>query len=362
MSSSTQLPVSIAIIGGGQIGPRHAQSIIKSPNAILTALVDPVPHGPAIAASLNTKHFNTISELLLSPQKPTAAIVCTPNHTHVSIAKELCIAGIHVLVEKPLSTNIDDGKDLIEYARKTNTHLLAGHHRRFNPYVSATKRALDKDCLGRIIAVQGTWALYKPPSYFEGHQSWHCGREAGAVLINLVHDIDILQYLLGPIVRVSAEKATTTRRNEADEGGAVLLKFKSGVVGTFIVTDNSPSPFNFECGTGENPMIPKIDAARGAGGFYRIFGTEGSLSVPDMLRWSHDRVEKSWASELREETLLVEQSVPFDSQVEHFVRVVRGEESPVCSGQAGLSALIVCDAVKRAMETGLPVDVEQVVV
>jgi predicted dehydrogenase len=359
---SSSLPkVTIAIIGGGLIGPRHAQSVIKNPSTTLVALVDPAPHGAQVAAELNTNHYASVEALIRSPHKPQAAIICTPNATHVPIAKELATAGIDILVEKPMSTNIPSGRELIAHAKACHVKLLIGHHRRFNSYISLTKSILTSPdphtSLGRIIAISGLWTAHKPPSYFAPPTSWRQGATGGVILINLIHEIDILHHLLGPIVRVHAESTASTRGFAADEGAAVVLRFASGAVGTFVVCDATPSPFNFEAGTGENPVIPRVGKD-----FYRIFGTEASLSVPDMTRFSYDgAAKKSWTEALAEKKIAVEDVVPFDAQVEHFVRLVKGEvQEPICSGEEGLRALVVCEAVREAMRTGLAVDVGDV--
>ena len=109
----------------------------------------------------------------------------------------------------------------------------------------------------------------------------------GVVLINLIHEVDLLQYLFGPISLISALETKKTRGYGAEEGAAILMRFESGIVGTFILSDSVPSPWNFEAGTGENPTIPKVE---NGGGFYRVMGTKGSLSVPDSERWSYDGV------------------------------------------------------------------------
>jgi predicted dehydrogenase len=356
MPSSTSTKLNIAIIGGGLIGPRHAQSILKNSSTNLIALVDPAPHGPQTAATLNTTHYSSISSLLSSPHRPNAAIICTPNSTHVPLALELIAAGIHVLVEKPISTNIESGLELIEATKKNGgVKLLVGHHRRFNPYLLAAKQALCIQSLGKVIAVQGTWCLKKPAEYYNGIGEWRrSGKSGGVVLINLIHEVDLLQYLLGPINFVSAIPAVKTRGFDAEEGAAILLRFQSGVVGTFILSDAAPSPWNFEGGTGENPIIPKVGKEEAVGGFYRIMGTEASLSVPDLTRWNGQ-----WNEDLKREQLEVDTSkVPFDLQVQHFVEVVRGEAEPNCTGEEALSAMVLCEAVKRAMETGEGVNIQ----
>ncbi|KXS93890.1 hypothetical protein AC578_1694 [Pseudocercospora eumusae] len=350
--------IKIAIIGTGLIGPRHATSVSASPNAALHCFVDPRAETAAVAESFRVPWYESVQAMLQAERHPEAAIVCTPNHTHVAVATELLRAGIHVLVEKPLATSIEDGKKLIETAKDSDRHLIAGHHRRFNPYVTAAKQALEQGKIGRSIAVSGIWAAYKPDSYFSPPTEWRAGVTGGPILINLVHDLDILQYLLGSITRVHAEKALCMRGNQAEEGAAILLRFASGVVGTFLLSDASPSAHNFESGTGENPAIPRMGKD-----FYRIFGSEGTLSVGDMTVSRHDDVdgvEKSWTSLLNEKVLAVGQQVPFDEQVENFIAVVRGLEQPRCTGLDGLSALVVCDAVRQAMVSGQPVDIGEI--
>ncbi|KAJ5218572.1 uncharacterized protein N7498_000671 [Penicillium cinerascens] len=361
------MSLKVAIVGAGLIGPRHAQSVISNPSAELVGLVDPVPTGEATAVKLNTSYFPSVAALLASSNKPDAAIVCTPNHTHVPVAKELLAGGVHVLLEKPVSDTLETGLSLLEFSKapeQAHLKLLIGHHRRFNPYVRATKSVLDSGSLGRPIAVNGLWTLCKPDTYFAPPGDWRASRArgGGVIPINLVHDIDLMHHLFGPIVRVQAERTLPQRPSpphDADEGAALTLRFAAGVVGTFLVCDATPSPHNFEAGTGENPIIPRSPTGDGSD-FYRIFGSEASLSVPDLTRWSYDgRPEKSWSHPLTVHKVeLPDESAPFDLQLAHFVDVIRGNATPSCSGEEGLRALVVCEAVQKAMQTGQPVDID----
>ncbi|XEV04671.1 hypothetical protein FSHL1_009958 [Fusarium sambucinum] len=351
MSSSK---VRIAIIGAGLIGPRHARTVADSTVAVLSAIVDPAPSGAQFAAELKVPHYLSISDLLQSPDKPDAAIICTPNFTHVALSKELSAGGIHILIEKPVSTDVISGKELVQHLEQTGVKALVGHHRRFNPYMVATKKIVSSGSLGQLIAVNGLWALFKPLEYFDAPTDWRREKTGGVVLINMIHEVDLLHYLFGPITRVHAEKTISQRGFEAEEGAALTLRFKSGMVGSFIISDHTPSPYNFESGTGENPLIPKAGQD-----FYRIFGTDGSLSVPDMTLWSYKgKDKKSWHSELTQEQETVPPRVPFDDQLEHFVKVVRGEEKPSCTANAGFAALVVCDAIKEALAANKTVDIE----
>lgn len=228
---------------------------------------------------------------------------------------------------------------------------MIGHHRRFNRYVIAAKNAIPS--LGKLIAVNGLWTLYKPQPYFDPPTEWRRLDTAGPIFINMIHEIDILHYLFGPITRVYAEETLSQRGYPAEEGAAITLRFASGMVGTFLLSDAVVSPHNFEAGTGENPTIPKAGQD-----FYRVFGSEGTLSVPTMTRWSYEDGSKSWTEKLKSEDLEVPVTqIPFELQIKHFVEVIRGEQVPSCSGAEGLRAVIVCEAIKRSMREGLPVSV-----
>ena len=189
--------------------------------------------------------------------------------------------------------------------------------------------------------------------YFNPPTEWRRLDSAGPILINLIHEIDILHHLFGPIVRVYAEKTISQRGHAAEEGAAITLKFEGGIVGTFLLSDAVISPHNFEAGTGENPVIPKEGRD-----FYRIMGSEASLSVPDMMRWTYPDGRKDWAEKLRYEIIEVpDMKIPFELQIEHFVKVIKGEERPSCSGIEGLRAVLVCEAIRKSMQDNLPVEI-----
>lgn len=358
------------VVGAGLIGPRHGEHIKKNANTELFAIVDPLPQAEDVADCLKTDYYPSVHEMIqhLDRHKlpyPDGAIVCTPNHSHITVAAELASYGIHLLVEKPLSSSAPELQALEHYARSKGVKLLVGHHRRFNPFIVETKKSLHR--VGEVIAIQGTWALRKPDSYFEA-SPWRTSTKTGggALLINLVHDIDLLQYLFGPVEKVYAElmKKQRSEHPNVDEGACLTLRFKNGITGTFICSDNVTSPFSFESGTGENPTVPFHDSLEG---FYRVFGSKGTLSVPDMsLYHQPGRKEALWLAAVERESLVEDRhetlysTLPFDLQLEHFLDVIRGKAEPLCTAEDGMAALLCIDAVLKSTQTGLPQYVEAV--
>lgn len=358
-------PLQIVVIGAGLIGPRHAQHVVNNPNTELFGIVDPMPASVAVAQKFNTTHFFLVTDMIQFCDTegipyPHGAIVCTPNHTHIKVSAELASHRIHLLVEKPLSADVASAKALEQYVQQQQVKLLVGHHRRFNPFIIETKKNLDR--VGDIIAIQGTWMLKKPKEYFES-SPWRtdCKTGGGVLLINLVHDLDILQYLFGPIEKVYAELNTKQRKEypNVDEGACLTLRFESGITGSFICSDNVVSPFNFESGTGENPTIPFHHDLEG---FYRVFGSKGTLSVPDLSLY-HQK-EETWTSPVIKLSLVKDRhgvlysQLPFDLQLDHFVDVIKGKLQPKCNSQEAMLALMCIDAVIKSIETGMPQHVE----
>ncbi|KAL1859691.1 hypothetical protein VTK73DRAFT_7498 [Phialemonium thermophilum] len=354
--STPQRTLTIAVIGYGTIGPNHVAAIQTNPDVTLVAIVEPRHETASIAAELSAAYYPGVSDLLSSPHKPDAAIICTPNQTHAAIATELSSAGVHVLIEKPFCHHVPTGQDLVRHLRQAREEkgvkALVGHHRRFNPYAVATAETIASGSLGQIIAVNGLWMVQKSESYFEAR--WRRDKSAGPVMINVVHDVDLLHLFLGPIVRVQTEKSVSRRGYAAEEGGAVIFKFKSGAIGTLLFCDNCPSPYGWEFGTGDQAQFPATGQD-----FYRVFGTEGTLSVPDLTRWSYDGVEpKNWNGKMTARKVERREGVAFELQLAHFVRVIRGEEDPRSTPESGLAALMVCEAIKKSLETGTAVDIE----
>ncbi|KAL1887380.1 hypothetical protein Sste5346_010260 [Sporothrix stenoceras] len=378
-ATPAQSRVKIAIVGfSGLIGKRHTKHVLENQSVDLVALVDPSPVAPALKTALGVPDavplLVNVTELLqsITVSRPDCALVCTPHQTHAHIATELVEAGIHVFVEKPVTDEVQPGRDLVAQAKAKGVHLLVGHHRRFNPYIAATKKALDGGVVGDVLAVSGLWTAFKPDPYFNADPAlaWRKfrSRGGGVVLNNFVHEADCMQHLFGRIVRVHAEEITPQRcapdePDRVEEGVALTLRFESGAVGTYILSDAVVSPHNFEMGTGENPHIPRVRVAgsnRDEIDVYRIFGTKGTLSVPDMTLSSYAG-DRSWNEELQRQKLTIDSDprVPLERQLDHFVRVVRGEEVPNCDGKAGLEALQVCRAILESLETSSTIDIAE---
>jgi predicted dehydrogenase len=333
----------IAVVGAGLIGRRHVAHIIAEPSAALHSVVDPTDAGRAFALAANAPWFADMAAMLAAG-RPDGVIVATPNPLHVEHALASVAAGIPVLVEKPLSDSIASAEHLVAAAREAGVSILTGHHRRHNPMIQRAKAIIAEGRLGKLVSVQGTFWLMKPDDYFDA--VWRREKGAGPVLLNMIHDVDLLRYLCGEITEVHAFQSNAVRRYAVDETTVVILKFANGALGTVNVSDSIVAPWSWEQTTGENPVYPLTDQ-----NCYTIGGTHGSLSIPRLELWSNEG-KRSWWEPFKVERSIAAADDPLRLQIAQFCRVIQDNEEPLVSGQEGLMTLKVIDAIQRAATTG----------
>lgn len=337
-------PARIAVAGAGLVGRRHAELVAK--HAVLAGIADPASAGREVADHLGAPHFRDFASLL--DRTPVdGVIVATPNQRHEADAVECIRRGIAVLVEKPISGDAASGQRIVRAAMDNDVPLLVGHHRRYNPIIRAARDAIVMGKLGRLVAVNAVCWLHKPASYFD--VEWRRKPGAGPVFINLIHDVELLLHLCGPVSRVQAAESSAIRGNEVEDTACAILTFANGALGTVSVSDTGAAPWSWELTAAENPAYPETGQST-----YLFSGTEGSLSVPDLKHWRYDG-GADWMTPIRDEVLEVSPADPLIEQIRHFGDVALKRAEPIVDGNAGLAALKVIEAIKTAAASAEPV-------
>ena len=333
----------IAVAGAGIIGRAHIGVLRASASCALSAIVDPV--SPVEGAGV--PHYRSLDELL-AKDRPDGIILATPNHLHVPQALQCLEAGLPILLEKPVSATVAEGERLLKRAGEKKAKILIGHHRAHSPIMARAKEVVASGALGRLVAVMGSATYLKPDSYFnEG--PWRREIGGGPILINMIHDVHNLRMLCGEIVAVQAFASSAVRGFPVEDTVAISLRFASGALGSFMVSDTAASPRSWEQTSGENPAYPSYHDED----CYVIAGTNGSLSVPTMRLKTHARPEdRSWWKPFQEGTAPVSREDPLKRQLEHFGAVVRGEAEPLVSVRDGLANLRVTEAILEAGRSG----------
>ena len=343
----------IAIAGIGLVGKRHAEAINRLPGISLCAVVDPEEAGRKYATKHNLPCLDSLGDLF-AELSPDGVILATPTKLHVEQGLECIKHGCPVLIEKPLGTNYRDSIKLVMTAEEAGVNLLVGHHRRYNPLISKAKEVIVAEEIGTIRAVHvNTW-FYKPDNYFED-APWRKRNGAGPISVNLVHDVDLIRYLCGEIETVQGQSTPSVRGYENEDVAAAVLKFRNGAIGTITVSDSIVAPWSWELTSREYPIYPPTGESS-----ILIGGSHGSLSLPELRLWTHKDGLRDWWTPISATTLTREASDPLVNQISHFADVIRGTSSPLVSGQEGLRALQVIEAIQIACFNGKVVSIDDI--
>lgn len=328
----------IAVIGAGQFGRRHIETINAESQCELAAVADPAYTGG--------KAFADYREML-DKAKPDGVVIATPNALHVPAGLACAERGIPMLVEKPIADTVEEARTLVEAAERRGVPLLVGHHRRYNPLIEKARDIVQGGALGRLAAVSALWLLQKPREYFD--VAWRREAGGGPLLINCIHDIDDLRYICGEIVEARALASNAVRNFVVEDSAAVSLRFENGAVGSITVSDAVAAPWSWEIASGENPVYPQR-----AENCYFFCGTQGSLALPRMELWRYGQAV-GWYAPLASEVVQVERAEPQARQLRHFLRVIRQEEPPRVSGaDATLTLAVVQDILTSAGVGAVP--------
>ena len=346
--------IRIGIVGAGFQGTQHAHFIGLEPRAVLSAVSD--PFSSALAESRGVRHFQNHADLIDS-KLIDGVIISNPNDLHVSTAIDFARAGIPVLLEKPVATTLQEGLRLERFLThdRAAAPVAIAHQRRHHPVVIAARQAILDGTLGALVAVSGMWLTRKSDEYFDSE--WRLGPSGGVVLINVVHEIDLLRHLVGEIESVQASYSNAVRAHEAEDTAGIVLRFETGAIGTFIASDASVSPWTWDHATRDDDVYPfHRDAVA-----YHIAGTRAALSLPNLLLhrnepWS----DRSWKTPLATRNLPVVHGNAFGRQLGHFLDVVEGRSEPAVTVHDAVKTMSVIEAIREAAETGTAMSVSPV--
>ncbi len=212
--------VGVGVVGAGHWGANHARTLSQIRECKLVGVCDrKLEVAKAVATELNVPCFADLNSFLKT-KGLDAVTICTPTHSHYSVASRVIEEKKHLLVEKPMTGSEQDAQHLVQAANSAGLKLMAGLIERFNRAVIAVKQLVDSGAAGQSWRARTLRASSRPTQVFD----------VGVVKDLAIHDIYVLQFLTDGAV--TPIRARTESHNHAYEDYArILVGSKQGITG-----------------------------------------------------------------------------------------------------------------------------------
>lgn len=343
--------VRVGLIGAGSIGVRHMKAIEEVPEITLVAIADPSPAAVRIGAAQNIPIYPDAGAMLAQGGLD-AVIIATPTERHHQDMMMALEARQTVLVEKPITATLAEADEVTRFAEQQGCHVLVGHQRRYYPCAAEAREIIAQGRIGKLMGVTGQWTTRKDDDYYSA--AWRRDVKAGPILTNLIHEIDLLRFICGDIATVSAEVTHHDQEFDKEDAVAISMKFVNSAVGTFLLSDRTPTPWTWEMALGESVRFPKTGQNA-----IRFLGTEGALDFPNLTLWSHADSDGDWHDEITAEQIKTPFVDAYIAQCRHLCAIVRGTETPIIDARNGSKSLAATLAAASSAASGRRVILEQ---
>jgi UDP-N-acetyl-2-amino-2-deoxyglucuronate dehydrogenase len=319
--------LNIGIIGCGRIAYKHAEAIKKNEKANLLCVCDIIEER---AREYKDKygaeaHFTDYRKMLEYSGLDVVNI-CTPSGMHAEMGIAAAQAGKHVIVEKPMALSLKDADDLIEACDESGVKLAVCFQNRFNPPVQKLRRALEEGRFGKLTHASAIVRWFRPQDYYD-QAPWRGTRamDGGCLMNQSIHNIDLLQWMMGPVESVFGYTATNLRKIECEDVGVAVLKFKNGALGV-IEASTTIYPENLE-------------------ETLNIFGEKGTvvlggIAVNKIETWKFaDSTDENGAIDQHQQDVPNVYGFGHEALVEDFINAVINNSEPYITGREGRNAL-----------------------
>lgn len=318
----------ILISGLGSIGRRHLANLRRlGVRDILLhrRVLEPLSDAPELPV------FTDLTQALAL--RPDVVIVSNPTAYHMEVAIPAARSGCNLFIEKPLSHSWQGVKLLLSLVEELKLITLMGFDLRFEPGLCKMKSLLEQECIGTVAAIQAQVGQYLPDwhPWEDYRKGVSASREmGGGVILDLIHELDYVSWLIGPASRVSCLAAKVSSLEiETEDTAAMLLQFENGAIGTVHLDYIQRIPSRTCRIIGEKGTI-----------LWDAYAKQVSWREADKNGWQefkygdHDRNDR------------------FLAEMKHLVACVNKEESPKTDAVTGGRVLKIALAAKESALTG----------
>lgn len=318
MSTSSEKTLRLGIIGLGNMGTGHAQSILggKIPRIKLAAVCD---NAADLSKYAGDAKIFTSSEELIRSGEVDAVLIATPHYSHTTIGIDALQNGLHVLTEKPISVHKADAQRLIDAHTNPKQVFAAMFNQRTDPHYTKVRDLIQSGELGEIRRIN--WIItnwFRTHAYYNSggwRATW--GGEGGGVLLNQCpHNLDLFQWLFGLPARVRATASFGRYHDiEVEDDVTAVLEYDDGKTGVFITS------------TGEAPGTNRLE----------ITAERGRVVIEDgTVRWTRNEIPMGEYSQTTSESFGTPEKwnieIPVNGSGEQHVGILKNFAAAVLDG------------------------------
>ena len=331
--------IRVAVLGVGSLGQNHARiykDLHQKGEIELIGVFD-TNHEQAksIAAKYGTIALNSLEEAASAD----ALSIVTPTITHHQLAKSLLEKGKHLLIEKPMTDNVNEAAELVNLAKLQDCVLQVGHIERFNPVFNFLQKAVQE------------------PRFIEAHRlSPYPARsmDIGVVLDLMIHDLDIvLTFVSSKVEHVDATGVRVLSPSE-DIANA-RLRFSNGCVANLTASRVSPERMRKirVFSGGDQPSYISLDYREQKGFHYRLAKKgekESSLLKKLLVANDSSIVSQLGGKKVVREPVPIEHKEALKVELESFVKCVKEKQAPIVTGESAKQAIELALEITRQIE------------
>ena len=337
--------IKFGIVGCGRIARRHADLLSGNiEGSTLASVCDIIPErAKAFGDKYKVPAYTDMHEMMRSEDLDVVSIL-TPSGAHAQNVVDLAPYGKHIVVEKPMALQLSDADRMIAACDKGGGKLFVVKQNRFNLPVVKLREALLEGRLGKLVlgTVRVRWC--RDQSYYD-QDAWRgTWAQDGGVLTNQAsHHVDLLEWMMGDVVSVTAKSITAMVDIETEDTAVVLLKFANGALGVIEAT-TAARPKDLE---GSISIL-------GSGGTVEI----GGFAVNELKVWNF--VEPREGDEAVKEHYSVNPPNVYgfghQAYYEDVTRAIQTSTAQLVDGLAGRRSLELINAIYESIETGQEVN------
>ncbi len=326
----------ILVVGCGSIGRRHIKNLLSLGHAVAGVDLSD-EYRKWVEENLKVGTYGDMAAAIKS-EKPIACFVCTPPSSHITIAQTAIENGLHVFIEKPISSSLGGVDELIKTSKKKNLRIAVGYNLRFSKGVMKLKELVDSGAIGKPLYARMVVGQYLPDwRPWQDYKASYTAKKSlgGGIILDGSHEIDYARWLLGDAAKVTCvAKKISSLDVETEDTADIIYEFKNGAIANIHL------------------VFVRRDYKRGC----ELVGEGGSLDFifGESISWFDGETKERKTFDVKED-----HNETYVRETNDFIEAINKGREPRITAEEGKKSLVLALEAKRAAEEGKTIRVKE---